>query len=274
MKRLCALCGMTKQNFYKGERQRRRREIDEQLVVDLVQRERHMHPRIGGRKLLHLIRSELEKAEVFIGRNRLFELLGEHDLLVPRKRTGVRTTDSRHRFRVYKNELKNAVIEEPHRALVADLTYLRTEQGFVYLALVMDVHSRKIVGFDVNNTLEAVGCMRALQMALEQLPQDASPIHHSDRGTQYCCAAYVEMLQERGIVISMTEENHCYENAMAERLNGVLKQEYGLGATLADIEEAKSLVGEAVMLYNEHRPHLSLNFATPEQVHQREPLAA
>lgn len=274
MKQLCALGGMTKQNYYKGKVRRRRREIDEELIVELARRERRIHPKMGAKKLLHLIRPELKKAGVFIGRNRFFELLKEHDLLVCRKKSRVRTTDSRHRFRIYKNELKNRSVDGAHQALVADLTYIRTEQGFVYLSLVMDVYSRKIVGFDVDNTLEASGCMRALKMALGQLPKGSDTIHHSDRGTQYCCGAYVEMLQERGIVISMTEKNHCYENAMAERLNGVLKQEYGLDATLSGIEEAKRLVREAVMLYNDYRPHLSLDLATPGEVHDGGALAA
>lgn len=275
MKRLCSLCGISKQAYYKGETSRRRREIDEELVVELVKRVRHMHPNMGGRKVHFLIMPDLVEAGVYIGKNRLFELLRERDLLVPRRRNHARTTDSHHRFRIYKNELKTAQIEEPHQALVSDLTYIRTDNGFVYLALVMDVHSRKIVGYDVNNTLEAVGCMRALKMALGQLPEGSNTIHHSDRGTQYCCGDYVEMLKERGVVISMTEENHCYENAKAERLNGVLKQEYGLGRTLSGIKEAKRLVSEGVVLYNNHRPHLSLDFETPSGVHDgRSTLAA
>lgn len=274
MKRLCTLCGMSKQNYYKGEVRRRRREVDEGLVVELVKRERRIHPRMGARKLLHLISPEMKKAGVSIGRNRFFELLKERQLLVRRRRNHVRTTDSRHRMRVFRNELKGAVIDGVHQALVTDITYIRTEKGFVYLALVMDVFSRKIVGFDVGNSLEASGCMRALEMALAQLSAGGRTIHHSDRGTQYCCAAYVAMLEERGILISMTEENHCYENAMAERLNGVLKQEYGLGGTLAGIEEARRLVREAVMLYNRYRPHLALDFATPDEVHGGGALAA
>lgn len=274
MRGLCGLCAMTKQNYYKGRKLRRRREIDEDFVVELVKRERCVHPNMGARKVLHLITPALEEAGVCIGRNRLYEVLGERELLVPRRRSRATTTDSRHRMRVYNNKLKSARIDGPHQAMVADLTYIRTDEGFVYLALVMDAHSRKIVGFDVNNSLEAIGCMRALRMALWQLPEGRRAIHHSDRGTQYCCADYVEMLEKRGVVISMTEENHCYENAKAERLNGVLKQEYGLGRTLAGISEAKRLVQEAVMLYNNRRPHLSLGLATPGEVHNGSPSVA
>lgn len=268
MNRLCALSGMTKQNYYKERRARRRREIDEALVVELVRAERCLQPRLGTRKLLVNIQAELADAGIVIGRNRLFDVLREHELLIGRKRScGPRTTDSRHRFRMYKNLLRTAVLEGPNEAWVSDLTYIRTEEGFVFLALVMDAFSRKIVGFDVGASLEASGCMRALKMAIGQLPEGAHPFHHSDRGVQYCCNDYVKMLDDGGLGISMTEENHCYENAKAERLNGILKQEYGLGGTLRDLAEVKTLVIQAVALYNGKRPHMALGWATPSAVH-------
>lgn len=154
-----------------------------------------------------------------------------------------------------------------HQVWVSDLTYVRTAEGFMYLCLVMDAYSRKIVGVDMSDCLEAEGCLRALDMALKQLPAGASPIHHSDRGTQYCCKQYIAALQNRSCAISMTEFNHCYENAKAERLNGILKGEYGLDQTFRSKAQAMRAAQQAVILYNEHRPHMALDYRMPAQVH-------
>ena len=199
-----------------------------------------MQPKLGGRKLLHLIGAELESAGVSIGRDRFFALLSAHDLLIERKVNHCRTTNSWHGFRVYPNLLKDLSLTGVHQALVSDITYIRTDAGFVYLALVMDAWSRAIVGFDCSDNLEAEGALRALSMALGQLPDGCRAIHHSDRGSQYCCTAYVEALKGSGMLISMTEDNHCYENAQAERLNGILKQEYGLGRSEEHTSELQS----------------------------------
>lgn len=270
MLRLCRLAGMSRQNFHQGRRRRSRREVDEGLVLELVRAERRQQPMLGARKLMVRIAPELAEAGVSIGRDRFFELLSRHDLLVPHsRRSGPRTTDSRHGFRVYDNLLKDLVLAGPHKAWVADITYIRTEQGFVYLALVMDAFSRRIVGWNVGATLEAIGCMAALEMAILQLPgKEHCPIHHSDRGSQYCCGDYIKLLAERKIAVSMTVENHCYENGKAERLNGILKQEYSLGATLRDLAEVERMTRQAVELYNESRPHAALGYRTPQSVHQ------
>ena len=226
-----------------------------------------MQPNLGGRKLLHLIRSDLDSAGVSIGRDRFFALLSGHDLLIERKARHCCTTDSWHGFRVYPNLLKDSILTGPHQALVSDITYLRTDEGFVYLALMMDASSRAIVGFDCSDSLEAEGARRALTMALGQLPPGSRAIHHSDRGSQYCCKAYVSALQASGLRISMTEVNHCYENAQAERLNGILKQEYSLGDGFACKQDAYDAVSQAVYLYNTRRPHQSLSYQFPMAVH-------
>lgn len=266
---LCRVAGMSRQNFYQGRTQRSRRDVDEALVLDLVRAERRLQPMLGARKLMVRIAPELAQAGVSIGRDRLFKTLAKHGLLVPkRRRCGPRTTDSHHGFRVYRNLLKDLDLVAPHQAWVSDLTYIRTEEGFVYLALVMDAFSRRIEGWNVGATLEASGCVKALGMATAGLPEGARPIHHSDRGTQYCCGEYTGLLGAHMLPISMTEENHCYENAKAERLNGILKQEYGLGGTLRNLAEVVRLVREAVMLYNTHRPHAALGYKTPQSVHE------
>ena len=258
---------MTRQNYYKQRKQRKRQAICESLVLDLVRHERAVQPRLGGRKLLHLIGMELESAGVSIGRDRFFTLLSAHDLLIERKVNHCRTTNSWHGFQVYTNLVKGLTLTGPHQALVSDITYIRTDDGFVYLALVMDSWSRAIVGFDCSDSLEAEGALRALSMARQQLPNGSRAIHHSDRGSQYCCGAYVGALKESALRISMTEDNHCYENAQAERLNGILKQEYGLGEGFACKQDAYEAVGQAVDLYNHRRPHQSLSYQCPMAVH-------
>jgi transposase InsO family protein len=258
---------MSRQNYYKHRRVRQRRQIDEQLVVSLVCQERAVQPRLGGRKLLHILQAEILSAGVLIGRDRFFELLRSNELLIERKVRSVRTTWSNHGLRTYVNLLKDFELTAPHQVLVSDITYIRTDEGFLYLCLVMDAFSRAIVGFDCSDTLEVEGAMRALSEALCQLPSGVQVIHHSDRGSQYCCGDYVQLLKDAEARISMTEENHCYENSQAERLNGILKQEYGLGERFIRKSDAKAAVRESVMLYNWRRPHQALGYALPMQVH-------
>lgn len=265
---LCDAAGMSRQNYYKQRSARRRESVDEQLVLELVRAERCRQPRLGARKLLVLLREELADAGVKLGRDRFFALLSRHDLLIPKPRKSARTTDSRHRFAVYENLAGGLELTGPHQLLVSDITYIRTDEGFMYLCLVMDAFSRAIVGYDCSDSLEMEGALRALRMALKQLPAGSGAMHHSDRGVQYCCDAYIEALESAGLRISMTRENHCYENARAERLNGTLKREYGLGETFARKADVPSAVVQAVQLYNHHRPHQALNYRVPMQVHR------
>jgi len=267
VKDLCEIAGMSRQNDYKQRRVRQRRQVDEQLVVSLVCQERAVQPRLGVRKLRHVLEAELSSAGVSVGRDRFFGILRSNELLIERRVRSARTTWSNHGLRTYSNLLKDAELTGPHQALVSDITYLRTDEGFLYLCLVMDAYSRAIVGFDCSDTLEAEGAMHALSQALAQLPAGSCVIHHSDRGSQYCCGDYVKLLKDAAVRISMTEENHCYENAQAERLNGILKQEYGLGGRFLRKSDAKSSVREAVMLYNCRRPHQALGYALPMVVH-------
>ena len=258
---------MSRQNYYQQRRVRAQEAVDEALVVALVRSERCRQPRLGGRKLWKLLAGELAEAGVALGRDRFFTVLRGQGLLLPRVQRGCRTTQSRHGFRTYVNLARELTLTGPHQLLVADITYLRTGAGFVYLALVMDAWSRKIVGYDCSGSLESEGARRALRQARQQLPAGSRAVHHSDRGIQYCCREYVELAEGSGLVLSMTQEQHCYENGKAERLNGILKQEYGLGQTLASLAEAVKLVHEAVELYNEHRPHAALGYELPARVH-------
>ena len=189
-------------------------------------------------------------------------------MLIHRKKYTTRTTNSLHRFYKYKNIIKDLKITQPNQVWVSDITYIRTIKGFCYLALITDMYSRKIVGYDLSDSLELAGCVRALQKALKQSGKRSPQIHHSDRGIQYCSNVYTRILIKNNIKISMTEENHCYENALAERVNGILKDEFYLDQTFDSIQHAKRATKSAINLYNQIRLHLSLNFKTPNYVHQ------
>lgn len=258
---------MTCQNYYKQRSRHHRRGIDESFVLELVRSERSVQPSLGGRKLFHMLRSDFASAGIMIGRDRFFALLGRYKLLINRRLFRPRTTNSNHRFRVYANLLKDSVLTSPNQAMVSDITYIRTDEGFMYLALVMDAYSRAITGYDCSDRLESEGALRALSMSLRSLPTGSNVIHHSDRGCQYCNHAYISTLEQKGIRVSMTEVNHCYENSQAERLNGILKQEYGLGGRFLSKSDAVSAVKEAVSLYNYRRPHQSLGYRCPMAVH-------
>lgn len=208
----------------------------------------------------------MRQAGIRMGRDKLFKLLGNHDLLIsPRKPSGPRTTNGT-RTR-WGNKLKETSVDGPNQAWVADITYLRTTDGFCYLALISDKYSRKILGWDVAESLELERALRALRQATGNQGQ-ASPVHHSDRGSQYRSRRYIQALQENNCPVSMTENDHCAENAQAERLNGILKNEYFLDHTFADTGSARRTTQQAIKLYNSDRPHLSLNYQTPDRVHR------
>ena len=172
-----------------------------------------------------------------------------------------------HRFYKYKNTIKDVKVSKVNQVWVSDITYIRTQKGFCYLALITDVFSRKIVGYDISNSLELSGCVRALKKALYKTKNTEGIIHHSDRGIQYCSNQYTQILKRKGIQISMTEENHWYENAIAERVNGILKDEFYLDQTFDNLKYAKKATKSAINLYNQIRLHVSLNYKTPHMVY-------
>ena len=265
---LCGKVGMSRQNYYARRRRRERRQVDGELVAGLVRQERQKQARLGTRKLYHLLKPELEQAGVRMGRDRMFEELRKRDLLLePVRAKYPQTTRSGHNLPVFANRVKGLEVTAPNQVWVSDITYLRTRESFVYLALITDKYSRKVVGWHAGDSLEAVGCVRALERALVDLPPGCAPIHHSDQGSQYCCHEYVRRLQQSGLAISMTESDHCAENALAERMNGILKQEYGLGAELPSKEVAYRAVEQGIGLYNTCRPHSALKYRMPAQVH-------
>lgn len=266
--RLCELARMTPQNYYARRSLRSRQEVDLALVLALVQAEREQQPRLGVRKLYHLIRPELKAAGVKLGRDRLFAELGRAGWLVERKPSAwPRTTQVNPSLPVFQNLLKSYRATRPNQVWVADITYIRTQEAFMYLGLITDRWSRKIVGYHLGETLGTEPVLKALAMALRGLQGAGRPIHHSDRGCQYASHAYVQAVQEAGLSMSMTEKNHSAENAVAERVNGILKQEYWLDGNFATRQQARQATAHGICMYNTRRPHTALKLATPEQVH-------
>jgi len=219
------------------------------------------------RKLIKSLDDDFTKVNLKVGRDTLFKVLREHKMLTLRKKYSARTTNSHHRFYKYNNIIKGIEVTKSNQVWVSDITYIRTVKGFCYLALITDMYSRKIVGYDLSDSLELNGCVRALNKAIYQAKDIKQLIHHSDKGIQYCSNVYTQILKRKKINISMTEENHCYENAMAERVNGILKDEFYLDQTFANVAQAKRAAKNAINLYNEIRLHLSLDYKTPNMVY-------
>ena len=263
MSQVCALFALTRQAVYKHRKQTEHQQMEYHLIVQMVQEIRRKMPMVGGRKLYWMLGADLQKVTSSLGRDKFFEFLRKQGLLVRRRKRYAVTTNSHHRFRVYTNLIKDLSVDAPNRVFVSDITYVRLEEGFCYLALVTDVYSRKIVGFDVSESLSLDGSLRALKMALAGVVDTSKLIHHSDRGIQYCSHDYIQLLQQHKIQVSMGECGNPYENAIAERVNGILKTEFLLDGTFAGIFSAQRAVREAIETYNNLRPHLSLDYLTP-----------
>ncbi len=240
-------------------------------MLELVRDIRLTQPRIGTRKLHHLLRWALEQRAIKLGRDALFCLLRQHRLLVLPKRAYHKTTLSHHRFRKHPNLLKpgprQIVPHGPEQVWVSDITYVPTQEETTYLSLVTDAYSRKIVGYHLERHMQTVAVGRALKMALRQRKSAQPLVHHSDRGIQYCAAEYQALHARHGLTCSMTDGYDCYQNALAERVNGILKQEFLLQRP-KNLEEARRMVAQSIRIYNEKRPHLSLQYKTPDEVHR------
>jgi len=232
-------------------------------VIDEVRRIRKKQPKVGGRKLT----LDLQELGFQLGRDQLFDILRRNNMLVKKRKRVQWTTNSQHWFHKYTNLIKGMVLTGPNQVFVSDITYLRLQEGFCYLSLITDAWSRKIVGWNISSSLCVSGPISALKMALKNVPHPEGLIHHSDRGVQYCCQEYVKILKDHHVLISMTENNHCGENALAERVNGILKDEFLLNQTLPSFKIAKELTRESINTYNHTRRHMSLNYQIPAEVH-------
>ena len=263
---VCLCFDIKRDAYYKYLRRCQGRKSVVSKVLALVSNERIDLPRGGTRKLHKALKPAFNNLNLKVGRDSLFDILREHDMLIRRKKAYCKTTNSYHHFHKYNNLVKDIEVTKPNQVWVSDITYIRTVKGFCYLALITDMYSRKIVGYDISDSLELEGCLRALKMALWHVRPDQGLIHHSDRGIQYCSHQYVAKLKKRKIRISMTEENHCYENAVAERVNGILKDEFYLDQCFFSTFHACKAAKSAIEIYNNKRLHLSLGYKTPNMV--------
>ena len=225
-------------------------------------------PRLGGRKLYCLLKPQLDELGIKLGRDGFFDYLREHRLLVSPLKRYTKTTQSKHWMKKHPNRLENETLHRAEQAFVSDITYVETDEGVHYLSLVTDAYSRKIMGYEVSDDMRAESVVKALRLAARQRTTRRPLLHHSDRGLQYCSAIYQQELSRHGMTPSMTDGYDCYQNALAERVNGILKQEFLLYKcrTLNDLKE---LVQESIDIYNRLRPHLSLGMKIPEQVHEK-----
>ena len=266
----CALLGFTKQAYYKHRLHREKKCLEEEVLLREVLTIRQSLPVLGGRKLYELLNQRLPDS-LLPGRDKFFDFLRSQGLLI-RKHREYRpiTTVSWHHFHKYPNLWRGRIPDGPNQVWVSDITYIRIEDGtFLYLSLITDVYSHKIVGWFLSESLSMEGPLNALRMALEELPEGHQLIHHSDRGVQYCSNTYVELLQKNGIQVSMTENGDPRENAVAERVNGILKEEWFNREVVCSLEKGRERTGEIIRIYNEMRPHMSNDYLTPQQAHQQ-----
>lgn len=269
IKRLCGLFGKTRHALYDHQWRRNEVVFRDDIILQHVQEQRKELPRLGTRKLHHKITPLLAAHGIEIGRDYLFDLLDRHKLLIRQRKRKVITTDSRHWMHKYENLVSGLNCYRPEQLWVSDITYIRMAGQWSYLSLVTDAYSRKIMGYSLRTDMSAQGCQEALQMGLNNRRYALQPlIHHSDRGSQYCSADYVRMLKDHNIAISMTQNGDPYENALAERMNGIIKSEFNLYSTQLGFEQTYQLVKNSIRAYNELRPHGSCDFLTPEQAHQ------
>ncbi|AXT54460.1 IS3 family transposase [Aquimarina sp. AD1] len=270
--RFCRLLGVTRQAYYQHFWYREQLAFEDELIVCEVLKIRKNHRHMGGRKLYELLQPFLLEHQIKMGRDRLFDVLSANHLLVRRKKKQTITTNSFHRFKKYSNLIRELVPEKPNQLWVSDITYWRIETGFVYISFITDAYSRKIVGYHLAGSLQTSETIQALNIAISNLKTDIDStsklIHHSDRGTQYCSYEYVKLLKNNNIEISMTENGDPLENAIAERVNGIIKEEYLNDYQVENIQEATELLETVVKLYNNERPHMSIGNLTPNQVHQ------
>lgn len=269
IKTLCRLFGKTRHAYYDTQWRNQENVFKEEIILQAVHKIRQTLPRVGTRKLQALLCAELAAHRLEVGRDYLFDLLHAQQLLIRQRKRKAYTTDSRHWMRKYANLTTKLVLNGPEQLWVSDMTYIRIQNQWGYLSLITDAYSRKIMGYCLRNDMLAEGCISALQMALTNRSyQEQTLIHHSDRGCQYCSKAYVDVLKSAGVAISMTEKGDPYENALAERMNGIIKGEFNLYSSTQNFNQTYEAVIRSINAYNEVRPHGSCDYLTPNKAHQ------
>ena len=265
----CKLFGKSRQAFYGQNKQENDHGLQDVLVLKLVAEIRQQLPRCGVDKLYFMLQPKFIMHGIKLGRDGLYRLIGNHGLLIRYRSKRPYTTNSRHHYKKYPNLIKDMTLTGAGQLWVSDITYIRKISGFSYLSIITDAYSHKIVGYKLHPTLHSIGAVEALLLATTNNKRSDTLIHHSDRGIQYCCNEYVRMIEHFGIQLSMTEKGDPYENAIAERVNGILKHEHGLKATFVNEAQAKQAVDEAVKKYNEIRIHDSVGRLTPSIAHDQ-----
>lgn len=268
---LCGLFGKSRQAYYEQLWHEEKALFEDAVIVDLVKEERRPARRVGGRNLYQVLKAELNARQVHVGRDRFFDVLRQNGLLVKRRRRRAVTTMSRHGLPLYPNLAKALEVSRAGQLWVSDITYIRVGEGFCYLILITDAYSHQVVGHNFGDCMDAAFCLVALKTALSSRPGPLGPglVHHSDRGLQYCSKLYTDMLKAERIAISMTENGDPLENAVAERMNGILKDSFELDRTFPSFGEARASILEAITYYNERRPHSSCGMLTPKEASER-----
>jgi putative transposase len=234
----------------------------------MINKYRRRMTKIGGLKLYFLLKEDFRVEGIKMGRDKFYAFLKTHRLLVPKTKRAFITTDSKHYYYKSPNRIKDLTINHSEQAWVSDITYIKVLPGHAYLALVTDAYSKKIMGYSLQDNMRVELVKEALQMAIKNRSFDhPSIIHHSDRGIQYCCPDFSDYAQNKGMILSTTQKYDPYENAVAERINGILKYEFGMGNALPDLEVAQKMIKQAVEIYNNERPHFSLNLSKPTEAH-------
>lgn len=270
---LCGLLGYSKQAYYKRIGNLGQNHLEESLVIHLIKQKRKIWKKGSGRNLHAALQEDFKRHNIKLGRDNFFRLLGRNHLLMPRKQRRTRTTFSYHHFHKYPNLIKGISPTKPNQVIVSDITYirLRDTESFCYLFLITDMYSRKILGYCLSEDLKTSSAIKALKMALKNMSGTEGCIHHSDRGIQYCSYTYTELLQDHKMHISMTENGDPLENAIAERINRTVKEEFTDEKTLsfATFKEAKRKIAPIINCYNEQRPHRSIEMLTPSKAYVR-----
>jgi putative transposase len=271
VKTLCSLFGKSRNAWYDSQRKIENDIMIRDIVLQEVNKLRTDLPGSGTRKLHYMLQNILKEHNIAVGRDYLFDLLAASGLLITRRRRRFITTDSNHWMKKYDNLIALEQIYRPEQAWVSDITYLKLNSSFVYLSLITDAYSRQIMGYHLQNDLSTEGCLEALKMAIGKRKTPNFPLmHHSDRGSQYCSKVYVDVLKNDNIAISMTKNGDPYENAMAERVNGILKTEFSIDRNTGSFENLKVKLDKVISNYNKIRPHASLGYLTPEQAHKKQ----
>lgn len=267
----CRLLGISRQSYYKQQRIRQHKAMEEEVILQLVREVRGRLPEAGGKMLYVKIKGDLLRMRIKLGRDGLFVLLAANNLLIRRRKRRVWTTDSNHGLKIYSNLIREMDICRPNQVWVSDITYFRIGYEFVYICLITDAWSKKILGYSVSDNLEGINALRALKMAIAQAPDHLrNIIHHSDRGVQYCSKDYVTTLQKNHFKISMSSKGNPLENSVAERINATIKNDFLYHYKVQNLSEAVTGLAKAVGIYNTERPHSSIQYYTPSQAHQRQ----